>query len=348
MRTRLDLLRPPLMAMAAAVLAFGPVHGCSDDIAPTDMNESDAAPIGPDASDALTEAGSEGGPINDAGPFKDVATDAASTKDVAADAHAPRDALLDVDAQPARRPIWWWHPWGWQAVPSAKSYYLVTSSLMINDNPFDAGLEANKIWWLFWGSQETWWRFQDNLDSLVPRYNQGARHLATDIELFPPTDPKYTKQQAEMLCNTIKSLPGLRVQQSNAWSYWDSDALLVLQDCPGLDLGEMIYPTCLPLTKRDDIYRHIMDEGSHYTAKKPAIGLSVYANWSNTVAVSWDLMKIQIDAARDAGNSWGSPLHPIAIFWVTAPSKSPEPTFTIDDVNCYIVQGDPGGPSTCP
>jgi hypothetical protein len=244
----------------------------------------------------------------------------------------------------ALRPIWLWIWYPWQLDTLASKRFVAAASIYY-DGPFDAAIEAGKGWRWMWDSTST---LDFAVNSLKPQYDQGARHLFTDIEQWPPL-PKNNRADAERLCQTIQSMPGLEVMQSNASSSWEADALPILEHCQGLLLGEMIYPTAYNNTTFEELRGDIIASNNHYVDNKPAIGLTVYTDQDNMNPVSWELMKTQIDAARAAGQSWGSPLHPIAIFWPPPATDRGQPTeFTMDDVVCYIVLHDLNPPEHCP
>ncbi len=165
-------------------------------------------------------------------------------------------------------------------------------------------------------------------------YSSGARMLATDLENW---SVQFTLSEAKSLVNIVNSRPELTVMQWNSFYTWVPAAIPVIENNPRLLLMEMIYPTCEGLRTYQEIYDNIVWYLSAYTVgKKPGIGLSVYYDKDMKMPISWELMKLQINAAKDVGlKEFGSSLHPIGVFIADV-----EPAeFTVDDVNNYIIYG---------
>ena len=103
-------------------------------------------------------------------------------------------------------------------------------------------------------------------------------------------------------CRDCRSL------QWNSWMTWDSRAIPLLENQPGLIVCEMIYPTTLGATDYASCYDKIVDYVQCYSAgHKPAIGLSIYTSIAMDTCVSWALMAAQIDAAKAAGQTQSAP-----------------------------------------
>jgi len=221
------------------------------------------------------------------------------------------------------RPIYWW-------VGNAVSRMdietadLVTGFAIHYDGDFVPEYETRNGYRLVGSFEDVYY----TIEAMQEQYAQGARRLSTDLENWYGGS---TYEEAVDFTAAIDAMPGLEVIQWQSWMTWPEEALPVLESCEGLVLAEMIYPTA----NGDETYEACLDRIlsylSHYEQHLPAIGLSIYANHDCDQAVDWELMKAQIDAARDAGETLGSPAHPIAIFWGDL-----SPDFSEDDVNEYI------------
>ncbi len=172
------------------------------------------------------------------------------------------------------------------------------------------------------------------IEGIKDNYAQNARLLATDHENW---SAKTGAEQAQEFVNSIDERAGLSVIQWNNRLTWDPAALAIIANHPRLQLVEMTYPTCEKKTTAAEIYDWIILCLTNYSAgTKPVIGLSVYTGHDMKTAVSWELMKLQIDVAKKAGrDKFGSNRHPLGVFIADMTPAG----FTIDDVNNYIIYG---------
>ena len=155
------------------------------------------------------------------------------------------------------------------------------------------------------------------VSELQNNYAQGARRLSTDLEWG-----QFTLAETRQLVNAVNDMSGLRVLQWNAHGNWSRSSRDLLEQCPGIILAEMIYPLVSdPNQTYEQVYNKISDAMSYYTYKNEqthAIGLSVCWFDSNgqSQPLSWDQMKVQIDAAKAYGRSIGHPDQAIAFYEV--------------------------------
>ena len=226
------------------------------------------------------------------------------------------------------RPIYYWVGKGIHKMETATSNLVAGWTVSYADG-LNRSIEAQRGW-IEVGTTDN---VATTIIEMKNYYGQGARKISTDLENWTTS---FTLPEAVNYVKTIASLPGLQILQWNSWMTWDSRAIPLLENQPGLILCEMIYPTTLGATDYASCYDKIVEYVQGYSVgHKPAIGLSIYTNIAMDTCVSWALMAAQIDAAKAAGNAFGSALHPIGIFWADL-----EPTdFTIDDVNNYIIYG---------
>ena len=226
------------------------------------------------------------------------------------------------------RPIYYWVGSGFHKIETATANLVAGWTVSYPDG-FNRSIEAQRGW-IEVGTTDN---VATTIMEMKNYYGQGARKISTDLENWTTS---FTLAEAVNYVKTIASLPGLQILQWNSWMTWDSRAIPLLENQPGLIVCEMIYPTTLGATDYASCYDKIVDYVQCYSAgHKPAIGLSIYTSIAMDTCVSWALMAAQIDAAKAAGNAFGSALHPIGIFWADL-----EPTdFTIDDVNNYIIYG---------
>ncbi len=233
------------------------------------------------------------------------------------------------------RPVHWWIGEA-HSRADGNTAYLVNSWSVGYSGDYRSGLEEKRFHRLVGNHNE----MDSAIDGLVQNYNQGAKLLATNLE---PWDwdvyPRFTAAQAQAFVDTVDSLESLVVVQWNNFLTWEPAALSIIADHPRLKLVEMVYPTASPsepLTTFEEIRDYILwqMDGRYPPGKQPAIGLSVYTSHAMTAAVPWELMKLQIDAAKWVGlEVFGCANHPIGIFIADLlPTE-----FTVDDVNEYIL-----------
>ncbi len=239
-------------------------------------------------------------------------------------------AALDVHAA---RPVHWWVGRAYSRADCATAE-LVNSWTVAYDGDFRPELEHKRFHRQLGNTNE----IASALAGLAENYDRGAGLLATNLEPWDwETYPRFTAAQAREYIDAIDSRDGLTVVQWNNFMTWEADAILIIEDHPRLKLIEMVYPTAAPaepLTTFEEICDYIVRHMEPYRpGKKPAIGLSVYTSHAMDTPVSWELMKLQIDAAKHVGlNEFGSANHPIGIFIADVPPAE----FTVDDVNAYI------------
>jgi len=227
------------------------------------------------------------------------------------------------------RPIHWWIG-NLENRAQAETANLVASwSYWPLDGVYDVSKEERRMRLLVGGATS----IDAAIQGIEDRYGQGFRMLATNHENW---STQTAVAQAQAFVDTIDSRPGLTVLQWNHWMTWGNGAHSVLENANQLELVEMAYPTAEGKRTYSEIYNWIMWFMQQYSpGKKPGIGLSVYTGHDSATPVSWELMKIQIDAAKAVGEAIGSSHHPIGIYISNA-----QPTeFTVDDVNNYIIHG---------
>ena len=227
------------------------------------------------------------------------------------------------------RPIHWWVG-GREYRADCKTSNLVTSWTINYDGKYNKSNETKRLLREVGGTTS----IDEAIGEIKNNYAQGARTLATDHENW---ERQTTLNEAETFVTTINSREGLTVVQWNSFYTWVPEAIPVIENNPKLLLMEMIYPTCEGLRTYKEIYDNIIWYLSVYTVgKKPGIGLSVYYDKDMTKPISWELMKIQIDAAKAVGlKEFGSSRHPIGVFIADVETTE----FTVDDVNNYIIYG---------
>ncbi len=234
---------------------------------------------------------------------------------------------------PAVRPVHWWIGRAHSRAGSAAAS-LVNSWTVFYDGDFRPELEQKRFHRQVGNTNE----MDSAVTGLAENYDRGARLLATNLEPWDwETYPRFTAAQAREYVGAIDSRDDLTVVQWNNFMTWEADAIPVIEDHPRLKLIEMVYPTAgptEPLTAFGEICDYIVWHMKSYSpGRKPAIGLSVYDSHAMDAPVSWELMKLQIDAAKHVGlNEFGSAKHPIGIFIADVlPTE-----FTVEDVNAYI------------
>ncbi len=244
-------------------------------------------------------------------------------------------ASAPAPGSPVDRPVHWWigraHSRADCAAPE-----LVNSWTVAYGGDFRPELERKRFHRQVGNTNE----MASAVNGLAENYAQGARLLATNLEPWDwDIHPKFTAAQAREYVDAIDSRSDLIVVQWNNFMTWEADAVRIIEDHPRLELVEMVYPTAgpeEPLTTFEEICEYIVwHMQSYLPGKKPAIGLSVYTSHAMDTPVSWELMKLQIDAAKHVGlKEFGSANHPIGVFIADVlPTE-----FTVDDVNSYIMR----------
>lgn len=235
----------------------------------------------------------------------------------------------------AIRPVHWWIGQAHNRADGNTAYLVNSWSVGYGGN-YRPNLEAKRFHRLVGNHNE----MDAAISGLEQNYAQGAKLLATNLEPWNwDVYPRFTPAQAQQFVDTIDGLEDLIVVQWNNFMTWETAARAIIEDHPRLKLVEMVYPTAAPaepLTTFEEIRDYILWQmvDRYHPDKQPAIGLSLYTSHAMDTPVSWELMKLQIDAAKYVGlEVFGCPNHPIGIFIADVlPTE-----FTVDDVNEYIL-----------